>query len=248
MADRTDDIFGIDSQAQTRLNGILSTHSQVLSIHSGHIHQNILTYLDDHINLANAAVVQYPMGYDIVKLYEGGYTQAFYKIESELETSEESRVRINTNSGDPDADEDYLGDINERSVVVHIPGNDPPVISKIEVSSDTVKPKATVTITVFASDPEDKQLVYNYAPSDGTIIGAGNEVTWTAPQKGGDCIIQVWVSDGEKSSNKESVIITVTGDSSQDGESNTPGFDTGILLLSLIIIVFILGRTKKKAL
>jgi hypothetical protein len=244
MADSTDEIFGIDSQAQTRLSGILSTHSLVLSIHSGHIHQNILTYLDESRNLAYAACVQYPMGYDIVKLYDGGYTQAFYKIESELETSEESRVRINTNSGDPDAHEDYLGEISERSIVVHIPGNDPPVISDMDVDPETVKPKGTVTITVSASDPEGESLIYNYEASDGTVMGAGSQVTWTAPDKNGDCVIQVWVSDGEKSSDKETVIISVSGGSQDDGDNATPGFDPIILIISFGSMVLVLRRRK----
>jgi hypothetical protein len=245
MADRTDEIFGIESQAQVRLGGILSTRSQVLTIHSGHIHQNILTYLDDHRNLAIAAVVQYPMGYDIVKLYEGGYTQTFYKIEDELETSEESRVRINTNSGDPDADEDYLGEISERSMVVHIPGNDPPEISKIDVDMDTVKPEGTVEIIVTASDPEGKPLIYNYAPSDGIITGAGSQVTWTAPDKSGECVIQIWVSDGEKNSNKESVMITVSGGVKGDGDNSTPGFDPIVLILSTVSLAIGLRKIKK---
>ncbi len=244
MADRTDDIFGIDSQAQTRLSGILSSHSQVLSIHSGHIHQNILTYLDNHKNLAYGAVVQYPIGYGIVKLYGGGYTQSFYKIESELETSEESRIRINTNSGDPDADEDYLGGISERSTVVHIPGNEPPVISDIDVDPETVKPKGSVTITVSASDPEGESLIYNYEASDGTIMGAGSKVTWTAPDKNGDCVIQVWVSDGEKSSDKETIVIAVSGGSQGDGDNSTPGFDPIILFLSFGLMVLVLKRKK----
>jgi hypothetical protein len=193
-----------------------------------------------------ASTVQYPIGYSILKLYDGGYTQAFYKISNELETSEESRIRINTNSGNSNEDDDYLGEISERSLEIHIPGNNPPIISKVEVDTTSVKPKGTVTITVTASDPEDDILIYHYDPSDGTILGAGEEVTWTASEKTGECLIQVWVSDGKKSSDKKSVIISVEGESDGSEKDETPGFDSGILFLSLISLAYILRRNEKR--
>jgi hypothetical protein len=246
LADRTDDIFGIDQQAQDSLFSILSKNPQVMSIHSGHIHQNILSTFQGISNLDYASVVQYPMGYSIINLYDGGVTQSFHKLESELETSEESRLRINTNSGDSDADEDYLGDLSERSLVFHIPGNKPPTISTVEVDSYTVKPKKTVTITVMAEDEDGDQLTYHYESTEGTIIGAGSEVQWKAPSKNGDIIIQVWVSDGEKNSDKESVSISVAGDSSGDGDDATPGFDAASWFISIIIISFIFKMQKKR--
>jgi calcineurin-like phosphoesterase family protein len=244
MADRTDEFLGLEPSSQDRLLSILSQHPQVLSIYSGHIHQNILSYAGDEMNLAVASTVQYPMGYTVVKLYEAGYTQAFYKIQGELETSEESRIRINTNSGDSNADEEYLGDMNERSMEIHIPGNNPPVISKVFADPSTVRPKGTVTITVSASDPDDDTLSYNFEPSAGTILGAGEEVTWTAPDDTGECIIQVWVSDGEKSSDKDSVVIMVEGKAEGDGGDETPGFESAILILSLISLAYIFRKRK----
>jgi predicted phosphodiesterase len=246
MADRTDEFLGLEQDSQDRLLSILSQHPQVLSLHSGHIHQNILTYAEDETNLAYASTVQYPMGYDIVKLYEGGYTQAFYKIESELETSEESRVRVNTNSGDQNADEEYLGSLNERSIIAHIPGNEPPTISDVSLDSETIKPGESVTITVTASDPDGDSLTYHYDYLEGTILGAGKEVEWQAPDKVGEYMIKVWVSDGEKSSNKDSVVIFVAGGSGSGEEEGTPGFDSVFLIISMVVLTIGLKAKNKR--
>jgi 3',5'-cyclic AMP phosphodiesterase CpdA len=245
MPDKSDEIFGLEPNSQNRFLSIVSEHPQVLSIHSGHIHQNILTYAEGNTYLAYASTVQYPMGYDIVKLYQGGYTQAFYKIENELETSEESRVRVNTNSGDPNADEEYLGSLDDRSTIVHIPGNEPPTISDVSIDSDTIKPKEKVTITVSASDPDGDTLTYYYDCLEGTILGAGKEVNWQSPDKAGVYMIKVWVSDGEKSSKKESVEITVARSSNENGDGGIPGFDPTFLIISIAILAIGIRSRKK---
>lgn len=234
-----DEIYGLSSSAYAGLVDILSYHPQVLSVISGHIHQNILNYIGDQLNLAVASTVQYPIGYSIVKLYGNGYTQAFHKIASELETSEESRLRINTNSGNPDAYEDYIGGLSERSLVVEIPGGEPPVISSLEVDPPTVKPQGTVTITVTAHDPEGDSLTYFYEPESGTISGHGDTVTWKAPDATGSFGIIIWVSDGERSSEKEDITITVSENVQGYGDNGTPGFD-GALMALIIAFLFII--------
>lgn len=245
MADRTDDIFGIESDAQTRFVSILSTRPQVLSVHSGHIHQNIRSTVGGIPNIAYASTVQYPIGYSIIRLYEEGYTQAFHKVQSELETSEESRLRIKSSSGDTDADSEYLGTLEERSFVVHIPGNDPPSISSITELPPTVYPKESVTITVTASDPDGDTLIYNYECSAGAILGSGSEVNWQAPEQTGEVTVIVWVSDGIKNSNKWLTTIEVIEKTSKGDDGGVAGFETGFMLLSLVICG-IYGSSRRK--
>jgi hypothetical protein len=235
MADRTDDIFGIESDAQSRLVTILSARPQVLSVYSGHIHQNIKSTVAGIPNIAVASTVQYPIGYSIIRLYKEGYTQAFYKVQSELEISEESRLRIKSSSGDTDADSEYLGSLEERSMVVHIPGNDPPSISSISQLPPTVHPKESVTITVTASDPDGDTLIYHYECSAGTILGSGSEVSWEAPDETGEVTLTVWVSDGIKNSNKWLTTIEVIEKPSKGDDGGVPGFETAFILISLVI-------------
>lgn len=235
MADRTDDIFGIESTAQSSLVSILSTRPQVLSVYSGHIHQNIKSIVGGVPNIAVASTVQYPIGYSIIRLYEEGYTQAFYKVQSELETSEESRLRIKSSSGDTDADSDYLGTLEECNFVIHIPGNDPPMISSTTQLPPTVYPKESITITVTASDPDGDELVYHYECSAGTFSGTGSTVTWQAPDETGEVIFIAWVSDGIKNSNKWHTNIEVIEKSSNGEDGGIPGFETAFILFALVI-------------
>jgi PGF-CTERM protein len=246
MADRTDDIFGITPQAQERLNGILSTRPQVLSLHSGHIHQNILSSTGEKTNLAYASVVQYPIGYSVIRLYQGGYSQSFLKVDSELATSEESRVRINANSGSTNADEEYLGDLGERSIVIHVPGNNPPVISSISVEHDRLKPREETTISVVASDPDGDDLTYHYDPVGGTISGEGSSVIWQAPESSGDYSISIWVSDGEKNSDRDVVSLTIEEDKDDGKEASTPGFEVSGAVLALLLALALITVRRDK--
>ncbi len=75
-------------------------------------------------------------------------------------------------------------------------------------------------------------------------MGAGSQVTWTAPDKNGDCVIHVWVSDGEKSSDKETIVIAVSGGSQGDGDNSTPGFDPIILIISFGLLMLVLKKRK----
>lgn len=55
--------------------------------HSGHTHRNRLTRPDIDIPvefLENASVKEYPGGYSLLRLYEGGYMVNFYKVRSDL--------------------------------------------------------------------------------------------------------------------------------------------------------------------
>ena len=209
MADRTD-IFGLNESSKARLDSILGTGTQILSISSGHIHKNIVSEMDGKlINVAIGAVVSYPVGYGIIKLYGNGYTQAFHKIANELATSEESRVRLNTASGSTGSDDDCLGSLDERSLVVEIPRNEAPTISSIEIEPNSVRTGEKATITVSASDPDGDDVTYIYETSAGSIEGDGPEVAYNAPGEPGTYEIRVKVTDGEYYSPESSAEIVV---------------------------------------
>jgi len=196
-----------------KLETILEGRSNVLSLHSGHLHQNFITTGPKGQELVTiAATSSYPIGYSIMKLYGKGYTQAFHKIESELEVSEESRLRITTTSGDPNADDEYLGTLDDRSLVVKVsekPDNQPPSINSLILNPSSILPGETSIVTVTATDPDDDMLTYEYDTTGGYIEGTGASVTYYAPQTPGDYTISAKVSDGEHYSEMKSIDILV---------------------------------------
>ena len=214
MADRTD-INGITEEAKNNLDSILEGRSNVLCITSGHVHQNIVEPSDgDYIYVSVAAVVSYPIGFSKIQLYETGYTQAFYKIESELETSEKSRLKMVSTSG-PNSDDEALGELEDRSIIIKVPQkpnpppNQPPIISTVSTDLNPILPGGTTTISVVAIDPEGEELSYIYETDGGTIDGIGETVIYHAPQEPGTYTINVKVSDGELFSQEKSIEIEV---------------------------------------
>ena len=211
LIDRTD-VNGIDADAQSKIHEIIKNRPYVLSVNSGHIHQNIVTQGDDLLYISTAATVSYPIGYSKVKLFETGYTSAFYKIEAELAASEESRMGVITFSGDPDGDQECLGELDDRSFVVQIPEkptNTPPSISSVSITPDVIYTEETAIVDVIATDPEGDPLDYFYSAGDGTIEGSGSRVTYQAPVYPGTYRITAYVNDGELSSAERSVDIEV---------------------------------------
>jgi predicted phosphodiesterase len=204
------DIMGLEEEAKENLELILSTRPWVLSVNSGHTHQNYVTNNDySQVYATVAAVVSYPIGYSKINFYEAGYVQAFYKIETELETSEDSRMRINAASGSTSGDEEYLGELEDRSFIIAIPENQPPVISYLTADPGSITPGGTCTISVSAYDPDDDDLEYHYEVSDGYIEGSGERVTYNAPDYAGLVTIYVKVTDGEFTSLQKSIDIEV---------------------------------------
>ena len=218
MADRADEIFGIESMTQERLLAILSVNPQVLSVTSGHIHQNLRSEIGHVPNIATASVVQYPIGYSVVKLYDDAYSQSFRKVGEELAVSEESRVRLNTNSGSTSADEEYLGELDERSFVVEPPDNVPPVISSIAVDPEKAAPSETVSVEVVAADPDGDELTYDYTVTGGTIQGSGAFVSWMTPDTEGGYTVSVTVFDGTHMAGPASADLVVEASPIQEND------------------------------
>ncbi len=205
------DMMGLEEEAKNNLETILSTRPWILSVNSGHLHQNVVEENEyGQLLVTTAAVVSYPIGYSVIKLYNKGYTQSFHKIGTELETSEDSRRRINAASGNPNADEEFLGTLEDRSIVVTPPQNQPPIISFIALDPGSILIGESTIITVTANDPDSSLLEYIYETTDGTISGSGPVVTYTAPLIPGVYTIYVKVFDGEYYSEEKSIDIEVS--------------------------------------
>ncbi|UCH89378.1 MAG: metallophosphoesterase [Thermoplasmata archaeon] len=128
--------------------------------------------------------------------------------------------------------------------------NSAPMINRVLRSVTTVVPGEVVNIEVMAIDYDNDQLTYHYEPSGGSISGSGNNVEWHAPDTTGDYKITIWVSDGELSSEKSSIKITVAEPAkttSGSGE-DSPGFEALIALIAIAVLAvgFRINLTKFK--
>ncbi|MBN1376085.1 MAG: hypothetical protein JXA01_08020 [Dehalococcoidia bacterium] len=83
-----------------------------------------------------------------------------------------------------------------------------PVISSMEADLQ-VQPLGNTQVTCTATEEGSDNLTYNWAATGGTIEGAGPVITWNAPEKSGDYLITVVVSDGKGGAAKENIIINV---------------------------------------
>jgi len=88
--------------------------------------------------------------------------------------------------------------------------NHPPEIISIESHFQSVAVTGTTTLTCRARDVDGDALSYRWSASGGTITGgAGERVTWTAPEQPGTFIIRVTVADDHAASTKASKTLTV---------------------------------------
>ncbi|MGA1792341.1 MAG: metallophosphoesterase [Thermoplasmatota archaeon] len=199
-----DDIMGLDQASYEGLENAINGHGNVLSVFSGHNHQNSYAQYIPTCRTTIASLVQYPNGYATLDIHPDGYSQSYWKVESALEISENSRMRIKASSVDTEADQQFLGTIEERNHVlepVEPVENDPPVILSIYLEAELIGPGEHVDLSVNAYDPEGEELEYIYAAEEGTIVGDGPLATYTAPDYEGAFYIEVKVFDGVLYSN-----------------------------------------------
>ncbi|MDI6793250.1 MAG: metallophosphoesterase [bacterium] len=82
----------IDNHAQLR--AILESYPQVVSVHSGHAHANLVTQDKGITYIATAALIQYPVSYNVYRVWEGGYTISTYLLPARLEDAAKSKGEI----------------------------------------------------------------------------------------------------------------------------------------------------------
>jgi len=83
-----------------------------------------------------------------------------------------------------------------------------PIISSLTAAGQ-VPALGSTQVVCTANEADTDNLTYNWGATGGTISGAGSAVTWTAPEKTGDYLITVVVSDGKGGAAKKDVIINV---------------------------------------
>lgn len=88
--------FVLDRSNAAALHSLYATAPGVFLHHSGHTHRNRLSRPDSGIGvefLEVGAVKEYPGGYTLVRVYEGGYMANFYKTRSEAARRWSTRTR-----------------------------------------------------------------------------------------------------------------------------------------------------------
>jgi len=75
------------------------------------------------------------------------------------------------------------------------PINHPPVIQEVRMASTTIGVQDTITMTCQASDPDGHELTYTWEATDGLLTGAGDSVTYQAPDIPGPQAITATVRD-----------------------------------------------------
>jgi hypothetical protein len=87
--------------------------------------------------------------------------------------------------------------------------NNPPAISYLMATSDTIEADYNTIITCYATDQDGDQLTYTWTNTEGTISGSGSIVAWTAPATAGTYTITCSVSDGKGGEGSKSISIQV---------------------------------------
>lgn len=73
--------------------------------------------------------------------------------------------------------------------------NHAPQVLSVAVNPPTVVASGAATVTVNATDSDDDNMTYAYAPNGGSITGTGAVVTWNAPGAAGNYSVAVTVTD-----------------------------------------------------
>ncbi len=92
----------------TDFQNVIKTYkAQIGGVFIGHVHDNHYYVSDEATGgvpfVRTSSALQYPQGYDVYKVYSGGYMQTFYKL-SDAKFSEYARDRISADSSGNSAD------------------------------------------------------------------------------------------------------------------------------------------------
>lgn len=107
--------FDLDIQQGRRLEALYAKAPGVFLHHSGHTHRNRRTSSGGVVFQEVSAVKEYPGGFTLVRVHEGGYAMNFYKTRSDLARQWSERTRQEDFSLVPYY---VLGTIGDRNSVV----------------------------------------------------------------------------------------------------------------------------------
>jgi hypothetical protein len=105
---------------------------------------------------------------------------------------------------------DGKGGITQDSITLSVVANHDPQVLSLVANPAAVLPQGRSTITCVATDPDGDVLNYRWTASDGSITGAGDTVTWMAPDREGEFTITVAVDDGKGGQNGAHVSVTAS--------------------------------------
>lgn len=105
--------------------------------------------------------------------------------------------------------------------------NEPPRITSLVASANTVRPSGTLTLVATAMDPNGDALSYSWTASAGAFSTASQPSTsWTAPTTEGLQQLHLEVTDARGSSTSVSFEVSVQKDGSTGSAHVTVGFNT----------------------
>jgi hypothetical protein len=113
--------------------------------------------------------------------------------------------------------EDGKGGIDSAQIIIEVAEsfNQAPVIERIKASPRKVDLNGESLIECFAFDPDGDSLNFLWEFSEGTLVGSGSSVSWTAPNIPGNYFIICSVDDGNGGTAMDSIGIVVRDFSNQ---------------------------------
>lgn len=100
---------------------------------------------------------------------------------------------------------------------------------------ERIRPGEKIALTAKAFDPDADPLSYRWSSSAGEILGSGPTVTWQAPDKRGQYIVEVTVDDGRGGTDSQSLTIEVIQDFDLDLIAIVGLITAGALLLLFLL-------------
>ncbi|PJB57785.1 MAG: hypothetical protein CO097_01380, partial [Candidatus Infernicultor aquiphilus] len=129
-------------------------------------------------------------------------------------------IKVSLSSGEGD----YQLEVNASIDNEGGPDNNPPVISSLDASQNSVEVNQAVTITCSASDQDTETFTFSWSVNGEIIQEESSSLNWNAPDTAGTYNISCTVSDGRGGEDSESVSIEVTepgnGENDNIGEVN----------------------------
>jgi len=98
-----------------------------------------------------------------------------------------------------------------------------PIITSVRASTTEVDPAASCDLTCMASDLDGDAVTYEWLAASGRIDGAGESVTWTAPDDAGLYKVTVVVSDTSGNQTSKSISLRVGEEEEEPSDSKPAG-------------------------
>jgi len=115
-----------------------------------------------------------------------------------------------------DSQNEMVSDTIHINVIESI--NHAPIIEKLESESSKIGLEEATIITCFAEDEDGDELSYSWSAEFGEITGTDSSIVWRAPNEEGNYKILCQINDTRGATAKDSIIILVRDESTEDAE------------------------------